>query len=219
MDQLQSGGSTSFDEQSIRLRGSVAAPWPGCANVGVGDFAVDGAEAVMVRSARMRATRGSAWRAGSSLTDERAAWWCPALAATRRSSTLCRDATADAQAACNHGVSRRISCDIAGFASFVPRRRRDAPMKCNPKKNPRRTGGLSRTLEREKGFEQTSRVNSNRATVHAFLPLHPVPQAFPLIVALPALPQGSPSLPQVLGDIRETLAACWDAVCLARPKP
>ena len=122
----------------------------------------------MVRSARMRATRGSAWRAGSSLPDERAAWWCPALAATRRSSTLCRDATADAQAACNHGVSRRISCDIAGFASFVPRRKRDAPMNCNPKKNPRRTGGLVLQLEREKGFEQRLTVNSNQATVHAF---------------------------------------------------
>src|SRR6266568_3518027 len=130
MDQLQSGGSTSFDEQSIRLRGSVAAPWPGCANVGVGDFAVDGAEAVMVRSARMRATRGSAWRAGSSLTDERAAWWCPALAATRRSSTLCRDAMADAQAACNPGVSRRITRRVAEFASLIPWQKRDAPLRC-----------------------------------------------------------------------------------------
>lgn len=60
-------------------------------------------------------------------------------------------------------------------------------------------------MEREKGFEQRLLVNSNLATAHVFQSLLPVPPAFQHDGGLPAFPQGSPPLPLILGDIRETL--------------
>jgi len=59
-------------------------------------------------------------------------------------------------------------------------------------------------MEREKGFEYLRWVNSNHATVHAFLSFHP---SLPLVgssIRFPRLPHLSPGFSQRPGDIRET---------------
>ena len=62
-------------------------------------------------------------------------------------------------------------------------------------------------LEREKGFEHLRRVNSNHATVHAFLSLRPSLPSVESSIRFPGLPRPSPGFSQRLGDIRETEAA------------
>ena len=60
-------------------------------------------------------------------------------------------------------------------------------------------------MERGKGLEHLRQVNSNHATVHAFLSFHP---SLPLVessIRFPRLPHPSPGFSQRPGDIRETV--------------
>jgi hypothetical protein len=59
-------------------------------------------------------------------------------------------------------------------------------------------------MEREGGFEHLRRVNSNHATVHAFLSFYPSLQLVESSIRFPMLPHPSPGFSQRPGDIRET---------------
>ena len=56
----------------------------------------------------------------------------------------------------------------------------------------------------EKGFEHLRRVNSDHATVHAFLSFHPSLPLLESSIRFPRLPHPSPGFSRRLGDIRET---------------
>ena len=59
-------------------------------------------------------------------------------------------------------------------------------------------------MEREKGFAHLRWVNSNHATVHAFLSFHPSLRSLESSIRFPRLPHPSPGFSQRLGDLRET---------------
>jgi hypothetical protein len=59
-------------------------------------------------------------------------------------------------------------------------------------------------MEQEKGFKHLRRVNSNHATVHAFLSIHPSLPSVESSIRFPRLPHPSQGFSQRPGDIRET---------------